>query len=47
MQKTEIVLLVVVLSILFAGLWFVLGGKIWVAISWLETMLYPAIVTPT
>lgn len=46
MQKTEIALLILVLSILIAGLWFVLSGKVWVAISWLETLLYPAIVTP-
>lgn len=46
MQKTEIVLLILVLSILFAALWFVFSGKIWIAINWLETLLYPAIVTP-
>lgn len=46
MQKTEIVLLILVLVILTSGLWFVLSGKVLVIISWLETLLYPAIVIP-
>lgn len=45
-RKTELMLLILVLSVLSAGLWFVLSGTIWVVISWLETLLYPAIVTP-
>jgi len=46
MQKTEIALLILVLLVLTFGLWFVLSGKVMVVISWLETLLYPAIVTP-
>ena len=46
MQKTEIALLILVLVVLTFGLWFVLSGKVLVVIGWLETLLYPAIVTP-
>ena len=46
MQKTEIALLILVFTVLAFGLWFVLSGKVLVVISWLETLLYPAIVTP-
>ena len=46
MHKTEIALTVLVLAVLAGGLWFVLSGKVLVVISWLETLLYPTIVTP-
>lgn len=43
MQKTEIALLVLALMVLTFGLWFVLSGNVLTVISWLETLLYPAI----
>lgn len=46
MHKTEVALLILVLVVLTSGLWFVLSGKVLVVISWLESLLYPAIVTP-
>ena len=46
MHKTEVALLILIIAVLGFGLWFVLSGKVLVVISWLETLLYPAIVTP-
>jgi hypothetical protein len=46
MSKTEAALMILVLVVLAFGLWFVLSGNVLAVISWLETLLYPAIVTP-
>lgn len=46
MKKLETVMLILILGVLLSGLWLVLSGKIWVVVSWLETLLYPTIVTP-
>jgi hypothetical protein len=46
MSKTEIALTILVLVILGFGIWFILSDQIWLLVSYLETLLYPDIVTP-
>ncbi|WP_148097667.1 Ecr family regulatory small membrane protein [Trabulsiella odontotermitis] len=46
MSKMEIVLLLLVLVILIFGIWFIFSDTIWVAVSAIESRLYPAIVAP-
>ncbi len=46
MSKTEIVLIVLVIVMLGIGIWFIFSNQIWVLVSYLETLLYPDIVTP-
>lgn len=46
MSKTEIFLIVLVLIILSICFWFILSDQIWEMVSYLETLIYPDIVTP-
>lgn len=46
MSKIEIALIILVLLILGVGIWFILSDQIWHMVSYLETLLYPDIVTP-
>ncbi|EOW1326299.1 MULTISPECIES: Ecr family regulatory small membrane protein [Klebsiella] len=46
MSKTEIFLLLVILLILGSALWFIFSDEIWVLVSYLETLLYPTLITP-
>jgi len=46
MSKTEILLILLVLVILIVGIWFIFSDQIWVLVSYLETLIYPDIVTP-
>jgi hypothetical protein len=46
MSKTEIALIILVILLLVIGFWFILSNQIWVFVSYLETLLYPDIVTP-
>ncbi|MRS16133.1 Ecr family regulatory small membrane protein [Enterobacteriaceae bacterium RIT691] len=46
MSKTEIILIILVVIILTFAIWFVFSNQIWVLVSYLETLLYPEIVTP-
>ncbi|WP_330983595.1 MULTISPECIES: Ecr family regulatory small membrane protein [Enterobacterales] len=46
MSKTEIALIIIVLLILAVCVWFIFSNLIWVMVSYLETLLYPEIVTP-
>ncbi|SNY73884.1 hypothetical protein SAMN02744775_03061 [Enterobacter sp. CC120223-11] len=46
MSKTEILLILLVLVILCFSIWFILSDQIWALVSYLETLLYPDIVTP-
>lgn len=46
MSKTEIALIILVVLILVCGIWFIFSDHIWVLVSYLETLLYPEIVTP-
>ncbi|MEW5562161.1 Ecr family regulatory small membrane protein [Enterobacter asburiae] len=46
MSKTEIFLILLILVILIVGIWFIFSDQIWVLVSYLETLIYPDIVTP-
>ncbi|AEG99444.1 hypothetical protein EGH67_15640 [Klebsiella aerogenes] len=46
MSKTEIFLLLIILLILGSALWFIFSDEIWVLVSYLETSLYPTLITP-
>lgn len=46
MSKTEIALIIIMLLILAVCVWFIFSNQIWVMVSYLETLLYPEIVTP-
>jgi hypothetical protein len=46
MSKIEIALTILVLVLLGLGIWFILSDQIWMLVSYLETLLYPDIVTP-
>ena len=46
MSKTEIALIILVLLILAVCVWFIFSNELWVMVSYLETLLYPEIVTP-
>jgi len=46
MSKTEILLILLVLVILCFSIWFILSDQVWILVSYLETLLYPDIVTP-
>jgi len=46
MSKTEILLILLILVILIVGIWFIFSDHIWVLVSYLETLIYPDIVTP-
>jgi hypothetical protein len=46
MSKTEIALIILVVLVLIIGFWFIFSNQIWIFVSYLETLLYPDIVTP-
>ncbi|MFH3411971.1 Ecr family regulatory small membrane protein [Klebsiella aerogenes] len=46
MSKTEIFLLLIILLILGSALWFIFSDEIWVLVNYLETSLYPTLITP-
>ncbi|HDU3682489.1 TPA: Ecr family regulatory small membrane protein [Klebsiella aerogenes] len=46
MSKTEFFLLLIILLILGSSLWFIFSDEIWVLVSYLETSLYPTLITP-
>ncbi|HEX4502730.1 MAG TPA: Ecr family regulatory small membrane protein [Scandinavium sp.] len=46
MSKTEITLIILVVLVLIIGFWFIFSNQIWIFVSYLETLLYPDIVTP-
>lgn len=46
MGKTEVVMIILILLILGCGIWFVFSDQLWIMVSYLETLLYPWIVTP-
>ncbi|ADO48209.1 Ecr family regulatory small membrane protein [[Enterobacter] lignolyticus] len=46
MGKTEVIMIILILLILGCGIWFVFSDQLWTMVSYLETLLYPGIVTP-
>ncbi|MGN2424808.1 MULTISPECIES: Ecr family regulatory small membrane protein [Klebsiella] len=46
MSKSEIALLVIVIIILLAALWFIFSGEVWALVSYLESQLYPSFTAP-
>lgn len=46
MSRIEIALIILVVVILGLAIWFILSDQIWQLVSYLETLLYPDIVTP-
>ncbi|WP_447206901.1 Ecr family regulatory small membrane protein [Enterobacter huaxiensis] len=46
MGKTEIILILIILSLIIFGFWFIFSGEIWVLVSYFEHCLYPTIEAP-
>jgi hypothetical protein len=46
MSKAEIALIILVVLLLIVGIWFIFSDQLWVLVGYLETLLYPEIVTP-
>lgn len=46
MSKTEIALLCLVMLVLLFGIWFVFSDQLWTLVGYLETLIYPTVVTP-
>ncbi|CAD5355750.1 MULTISPECIES: Ecr family regulatory small membrane protein [Enterobacter] len=43
MGKTEIILILTILSLIIFGLWFIFSGEIWYVVEYFENSLYPSI----
>ncbi|WP_176691059.1 Ecr family regulatory small membrane protein [Enterobacter cloacae] len=41
MSKTEIILILIILSLIILGFWFIFSGEIWYLVEILENSLYP------
>lgn len=46
MGKTEVILILIILSVIIFGLWFIFSGEMWHLAGYLESSLYPAIDAP-
>ncbi|MBM3071968.1 Ecr family regulatory small membrane protein [Enterobacter sp. RHBSTW-00994] len=46
MGKTEIILILIILSLIILGYWFIFSGEIWHLVEYLENCIYPSIETP-
>jgi len=46
MGRTEIILIVIILSLIIFGFWFIFSGEIWYMVEYLENSIYPTIETP-
>ncbi|ENA0608567.1 Ecr family regulatory small membrane protein [Enterobacter bugandensis] len=46
MGKTEIILILIILSLIIFGFWFLFSGEVWALVSYFEHCLYPTIEAP-
>ncbi|UJD94824.1 MULTISPECIES: Ecr family regulatory small membrane protein [Enterobacteriaceae] len=46
MEKTEVILILIILVIIIFGLWFIFSGQMWHLAAFLENWLYPSIDAP-
>ena len=46
MGKTEIILILIILSLIIFGFWIIFSGEIWYLVEYLENSIYPTIDAP-
>ncbi|HDR2751664.1 MULTISPECIES: Ecr family regulatory small membrane protein [Enterobacter] len=46
MGKTELILILIILSLIIFGYWFIFSGEIWQLVEYLENSVYPSIEAP-
>ncbi|MBA7854090.1 Ecr family regulatory small membrane protein [Enterobacter cloacae complex sp. 2024EL-00215] len=46
MGKTEIILILIILSLIIFGFWVIFSGEIWYLVEYLENSIYPTIDAP-
>lgn len=46
MGKTEVILILIIISVIIFGFWFIFSGEMWHLVGLIESSLYPTIDAP-